>query len=274
MYIRSLPQSRRSKNKRPSGRWIRCELLDHKWVHKQAVIGLYLLDAGRRETERAVDRHGEPVALEPRSSEADLIHAIRPYGAGRYRLVARNKQGRILARRDFVAAIFAGDLDAPAHAPRTEVERLKAELASAREAAASALTERDAARAEAEELNAAIAERDAQIVGLESALERQGEALRRARRLYAELGRDGREELPDDPGADDAPDAGRLHRRTATRRSPEARPRANREAKPLGLGRAEIREIVGMAKDLIRDMSDGPERATDGGDGPDDEAAA
>lgn len=204
MYIRSLPHSRPSRNRRRSGRWIRCAILDRKWVHPRATLGLYLLDDKRRETERARDHAGQPIALTPQDREVDLIRAIRPFGEGRYRLVARNRKGHILARRDFVAAVFAWDLDSAEHAPRTEIERLKAELATAREAAESLRAERDAARAEAEGLKQGVAERDAEITGLESALDRQGQALRRARRLYAELSDAGprrRDGEPDNEGA-------------------------------------------------------------------------
>lgn len=187
MHIRTLPSSRSRWKKRPNGHWIRCAILDHKHVHPRAVIGLYLLDDKRRETERAVDDRGEPIALGPRSSKSDLVLAIRRYGEGRYRLVARNAKGHILARRDFVAAIFASDLDAATHKPRTEVEHLKAELTAVRQTAVAAQSERDAARAEAVELRQQLDERDRQLEALETALDERDEQLARARRLYRRM---------------------------------------------------------------------------------------
>ncbi len=265
MYIRSLPRSRRSRNRRRSGRWVRAAILDRQWVAPNATIGLYLLDDKRRETERAIDRDGEPIALAPSSSEFDLLHAIRSYGEGRYRLVARNRRGHILARRDFVAAIFAHRLDAVVHEPRTEVERLKAELAAAREEAETARAERDAAQAEAEALKSAVAERDAEIAGLEAALDQQGQALRRARRLYADLGGTGAvgqpvDEHTEDDGSEDA-EQGPLHRRsrghTDERRSAgsgaERTTASTREPTVWGFGRAEWIQIFGWAKDAFRD---------------------
>lgn len=279
MYIRTLPRSRRSRNRRRSGRWKRCAILDRQWVSPRATIGLYLLDDKRRETERAVGRDGEPIALTPTSSEFDLLHAIRPYGEGRYRLVARNRKGHILARRDFVAAVVRHRLDVASHEPRTEVERLKAELAAARDEAETARAERDAAKAEAQALAEAVAERDAEIAGLEAALDQQGQALRRARRLYAELGSgdavgrqvgeaDEHEEGGDLEGAEQ--EQSRLRRRdhTEQRRSAangaERNAGSAREPPLLGLRRAEWKEGVGLLKDLLRDEpASSPRSGTD-----------
>ncbi len=264
MYIQSLPRSRRSRNRRRSGRWKRCAILDRQWVAPSATIGLYLLDDKRRETERAVDRDGEPIALVPTSSEYDLRHAIRPYGEGRYRLVARNRKGHILARRDFVAAAVRHRLDVASHEPRTEVERLKAELAAAREEAETARAERDAAQAQAEALKEAVAERDAEIAGLEAALDQQGPALRRARRLYAELGSAdaARPRAGEHAGDDDPEEAEQEHESGHRERAAQRRSAASgadqtagsvHEPTVLELWCAGMKQITGLVKDVLRD---------------------
>jgi len=188
VHIRSLPRSRPSRNRRRNGRWIRCAILDRKWVAPNAAIGLYLLNDQRREVERASDGRGRPIEFNPHTSECELERVINALGDGLYRLVARDPAGRILARRDFAAAMWSvPDVHQRGHAPRTEIEELKAQLSEARKATEEAATERDAARLEAEASKQAVAERDAEIDALEAALEGKDQQLRRARRLYARL---------------------------------------------------------------------------------------
>lgn len=241
MHIRTLPSSRSRWKKRPNGHWIRCAVLDHKHVHPRAVIGLYLLDDKRRETERAVDDRGEPIALGPRSSKADLVLAIRRYGEGRYRLVARNAKGHILARRDFVAAIFASDLDAPTHKPRTEVERLKAELTAVRETAETAQGERDAASAEVAELRRLLKERDRQLDALETALDERDEQLARARRLYQRMAQ---------AGADDAEPTERPKPEQRAKRRPRSG-RCGPPPKPAKTTESKRPSIFGLDPDEV-----------------------
>ncbi len=189
MHIRSLPRSRRSRNRRRNGRWVRCTILDRQWVAPNAVIGLYLLDEKRREVQRARDVRDEPIAFDARSTPYELERAVSGIGEGLYRLVARDRAGHILARRDFAAALWsAPDICERKYSPRTEIERLKAEVAEARQAAEDAAAERDEARAEVEALKAAAAERDEAIGALEVEIEQRGQQLERARRLYARMG--------------------------------------------------------------------------------------
>ena len=248
MYIRTLPPSRRSRNRRRNGRWIRCAILDRQWVAPNASIDLYLLDEKRREVQRACDAGGAPINFHADSSAWDLERVVDRLGEGLYRLVARDPAGRILVRRDFAAARWSmPEVGARQYAPRTEVETLRAELAEARQLNESVAAERDAMREEIEALKAALAERAAMIDALEGEVERRGEQLDRARRLYAQMG------------------AGRQTPENASRQTPE-RPSAPEEHPAPTEGRVvRLRTNKAHYQTRRRDQHAEPQR--DGGRG-------
>lgn len=184
MYIRSLPRARPAKRRKKRSGWIRSAILDYVAVPPTVRIGIYLLDTKRRETDRVVDYGDNPVELSPEASPADLEGAIRQYGSGWYRLVARNVRGRIVAHRDIEASHLPDGLDRTARRPRSTAERLKAELDGVRAELAASEVGRRRSKTRIAELESRLEARDRQIDALEAALDACQQKLERSRRLY------------------------------------------------------------------------------------------
>ena len=264
MYIRTLPPSRRSRNRRRNGRWIRCAILDRQWVAPNASIDLYLLDEKRREVQRACDAGGAPINFHADSSAWDLERVADRLGEGLYRLVARDPAGRILVRRDFAAARWSmPEVGARQYAPRTEVETVRAELAEARHHNESMAAERDAMRAEIEALKATLAEREAMVGALEGEVERRGEQLDRARRLYAQMGA-GRQ-APESASRQVPESASRQAHESASRQTPEHPSAPEEQAAPTE-GRV-VRLRAGKGRYQARRRGEDAGSQRDGGRG-------
>lgn len=190
MQIRFLPSRRRSKSKRRvPAEAVACELLEYRRIHRDARLEVWLLDADRRETDRARGCDETPITLPLTADIYDLRLIVIRLGDGLYRLTARGPKGRIIARRDLEAArLLPSAGGRQGYAARTEVERLKAALEAAEAAKVEAEQARNLAEAQAVALRAAVADRDAQIEALEDALIVERERHERARRVFLGVG--------------------------------------------------------------------------------------
>lgn len=255
MQIRFLPSRHRTKSKRRvPAEAIVCELLERRRIQRDARLEVWLLDADRRETDRARGYDKTPVTLPVTANIHDLrLIAIR-LGEGLYRLTARGSKGRIIARRDFEAArLLPSSGERHGYAARTEVEQLKAALEAAEDAKVRAEQARDAAEAQVVALRAAVADRDTQIEALEEALIIEREHRERARRVFLGVG-------------DEAPAAPSASRRPAGRTA--ARPeRGERDADSLASMLTGIDAYIDALDPLVRQLMRLGQRPDDAGRG-------
>lgn len=187
MQIRFIAPRRPRKTRRKYPKSYRTSpLLGERKVPSDTRIELWLLDAERHLVARATNRSGERVEFDAFDDTDALEAAVCVVGEGLYRLIARDRRGRIRARRDFEAARrLTSERDHRRYQPRTEAERMAAELEVTKARLADAEEARDAARQEAAALKAAVIERDVQIEALEDAVEAYQKRLAMVRRLHA-----------------------------------------------------------------------------------------
>ena len=187
MQIRFIAPRRPRKTRRTYPKSYRmCPLLGERKIPNNARIELWLLGAERRLVARATNRSGERVEFDAFDNTDALDAVVCAIGEGLYRLIARDRRGRIRARRDFEAARrLAPERDRRRYEPRTEAERMAAELEATKARLAEAEEERDAAREAAAMLKAAVVERDGQIEALEDAVDAYQKRLAMVRRLHA-----------------------------------------------------------------------------------------
>ncbi len=231
MEIRRLPRRSRRKKGDPLPRsWKHAPLIGDRAPRCEAHV--WRLGPDHHELERVTDRRGQPVVLDGHAHEPELRAVI--HEPGFYRVVLRDKQGFIRARRDYEAAFhFSPDWDPKTarkgYTPRTTAERLaeerdamKARLAESEAARARLEAERDAARARISEVerNAEIrvdavrqaavekvAAAQAERAALETLLTHKLDELARVRALYTRLAEIYEAEPAEDLGDDSPPNA-------------------------------------------------------------------